>query len=206
MKRWRGWVLLAGILMVLPSWAPPAGATILNVDNGQSGANLLVINVDANKAGFPRILGPCPCQGGGIGIVDVQFTPGLYTSTLIIAEFSDYFAGSGTGYNRTQYTAAIGINPLLGTFGQSFSSTFFGGGETVNFNATLDKVESFTISSLTVLSFGVNDLQINDNSGGVSLRLEQTGNVTTAPEPGTLALFGIGLAGLGAMRRRRKAA
>lgn len=46
-----------------------------------------------------------------------------------------------------------------------------------------------------------------DNIGMIldNVRLESRDNGTSVPEPGTLALFGLGLAGLGLSRRRRTA-
>ena len=53
----------------------------------------------------------------------------------------------------------------------------------------------------------------NDNSAGISVEIMDSSNnrglgryttTTTVPEPGTLALFGIGLAGMGLTRRRKK--
>ena len=48
------------------------------------------------------------------------------------------------------------------------------------------------------VSAGVNEAALIDN-------LQFTAAATAVPEPATLALFGAGLAGLGALRRRRKA-
>ena len=59
--------------------------------------------------------------------------------------------------------------------------------------------------------FGNWRLQITDNAGGdtgtfVSWTLHATvGNGEDIPEPGTLALFGVGLAGLAILRRRKRA-
>lgn len=59
-------------------------------------------------------------------------------------------------------------------------------------------------------AFGGNDFALDDlifsttNPGGTGVGSTGTGN--GVPEPLTMSLFGAGLAGLGALRRRRKTA
>jgi hypothetical protein len=68
--------------------------------------------------------------------------------------------------------------------------------------------------SLALLSDYLNDLEVNGNGGPGILTLtgsvyevgfdEDGRNVWKTPEPGTFAIFGLGLVGLGLMRRRQR--
>jgi hypothetical protein len=66
-----------------------------------------------------------------------------------------------------------------------------------------------TLSKTTTLDFVVNDNQLGDNAGGVSLAVACTSGAcltvpgSAAPEPSTLALLGCGLGVLGWLRFRR---
>jgi len=44
----------------------------------------------------------------------------------------------------------------------------------------------------------------NSGNGGDNGKDDETGDVATAPEPATLTLFGLGLAGVAAARKRRR--
>jgi len=46
--------------------------------------------------------------------------------------------------------------------------------------------------------------QSNSGNGGDNGKDDETGDVATAPEPATLTLFGLGLAGVAAARKRRR--
>lgn len=194
-------VIFIGIAM-LGMTISSARATILNLDTNATG-DPLVITVNAKRAGFPASgVAPCPCETLAFpgAIVDVRFDSGTYTSTLLFGlTFGDWFNGDAGG-NRTQYTVGIGNDSIFsGTVGQSSSNIFFQAGENQTFANTVVKTTLFTILTTgTVLSFGVTDNIIGDNSGGVTLSLARIGDV---PEPTTALLLGAGL--LAIARRRR---
>lgn len=74
--------------------------------------------------------------------------------------------------------------------------TLVGGAATQSLTSSLDNY--FVVTTTSQNSAG-------GNSNNVALAEEVLGTPTQVPEPLTLSLFGAGLAGLGAMRRRKKA-
>lgn len=121
--------------------------------------------------------------GGSITIEGAQLLfQGTFTGP---GEWSLLLYDSATGTAYVQYTGQVSgtINPgLLALLGLPTDHTYLPG-------------------TITLI------LKFELNSGGNGTLVGGTLKLTETPEPGTLALFGSGLAGLAAMiRRRRKAA
>jgi PEP-CTERM motif len=100
-----------------------------------------------------------------------------------------------------------------------FGSTAFNGVEfsDLDWVGSPDAIVGVNVSSNNALgssnvTFGNDWVRINFSgfspSGGIGANFIQVGlttqNTVVVPEPATLAIFGLGLAGLGLMRRRRK--
>jgi hypothetical protein len=60
----------------------------------------------------------------------------------------------------------------------------------------------FSLSAKTTLDFTLRDYYVNDNAGGISLKLAQIG-VVPEPMPGAMLLAGLGVVGYCARRRHR---
>lgn len=100
----------------------------------------------------------------------------------------------GDGPNRT-FTAFDASNNLIGTLIDSSPCFFSNGcdGDQQNFRLF------YAVDPL-----GISSIHIANDNGGIEVDDLQFGvGVATAPEPATLALLGVGFAGLGFARRRR---
>ncbi|MCS7101142.1 MAG: NF038132 family protein [Burkholderiaceae bacterium] len=113
--------------------------------------------------------------------------------------------GLGAGVTLTPASTAIipggpAFSPLGGSSGACYSSG-------CGYTGWIKMDYTFTTAGTYSIGFGVTNAldTIFDSAfafAGVSIN---DNPITQVPEPATLALFGIGLAGLGALRRRRQA-
>jgi len=145
---------------------------------------------------------------------------GLVTGPAFVT-FEVYQAGGlFTGSNDFPFDGTIQIDAYAGNNLENVSdfeaatlgivASFLTGdlivGNTLSFDITALFNDALT-DGLT--SFGIRLAAITDPNAGAwtfsNFRLTSSDDTTSVPEPGTLALIGIGLFGMGAARRRKKA-
>jgi hypothetical protein len=165
------------------------------------------------------------CNGQGPGLVDTNLTISTtgtlqYNGPGYLGATSVELAGTGDQLN-VDFLSAVGV----AAFGLDLRAYIgFGGTATMNIFAADDSTLLGTISGIVLGSDGIAAFSGWDDATGIgsfNLRLigqpwspiidniEWGGSGTSVPpsipEPGTLALLGIGLFGVGLARRRRKA-
>lgn len=79
----------------------------------------------------------------------------------------------------------------------------FDGLRLLSATTTAGFTDTFSLAAATTLDFYILDYDVLDNGGGVAIGVDVAGGPTSVPEPASLALLGVGVAGLLAPRRRR---
>ena len=220
MKTAKG-LLFAIIIMGAGAWATTAQAVITVPDYGDTGWQTWSHTFDSPFAGTV-----------GIGVSNADDTAAssqILIDNLVgpvsvssnagfeLGDFTGYvLAGSGdvvtsaTAYLGNIYAPTEGSEMALLTADGPDTSAFGGtDGSWITFpiNAATGDVFSFDWAFLAQDYAPYHDfafLFANDNTGQ-QVYLEQLATITTIPEPATLALFGVGLLGLGFSRRRKRA-
>lgn len=166
-------------------------------------ADPVIVNVSAYDA---KTAGNVPAP------VTQTFGPGTYTVAVVGKAGGGLYdawgvAASNVGtpsqssdgnwderYTFTDGTTTTQVNPYAG---QRFATA---ADALAAFSTVLS---SFTLTQATAVTFSITDYVFTDNAGGVSLGIT-AGSPASVPEPATIGLFGLGMLGVFAMRRRQK--
>jgi len=220
--------LALGLLAVgtLVAGAPVASAAVI-LSNGSSGFYNSGLGISLDTSG---VSDPFPCANIACGDATVSYptAPNLSAAAATLGTWLTNAAPTGGTWSATQI--AIPLNWAINdetAISYAFNSSF--GYDNLSLRLGVDNgvfvwlngsylfgaragggsaLGEYGPLALGSVGGGTNFLQIlrEDHGGATGFDIELTGDArrTAVPEPGTLALLGLGLAGLGFARRRQR--
>jgi len=136
------------------------------------------------------------CMGVWLGNPNSNGTPGL------ILGFSGYASITQTGggaFDLNSFDMAISWYETAPTSNVNVTAHFNGGGTSTQTLSLIGGLQTYNLSLANVVQVDVSAL----STGGGYWVMDNINYNANIPEPASLALLGIGVAGLGAMRRRK---
>jgi hypothetical protein len=162
---------------------------------------------DANKLASGSYTGAIDFNANGVNDIAAFLGSSFGTLGGTLAGLSETQLSSAPFDLTTVFviTGDVGSSSLFGSITHDDGASLYDGAGYSNLvvGSALPTVEINTLYSNLTGQFQLIFVQANGLPSVLKLDVDRTVN---APEPITLSLFGAGLAGLGAMRRRRKAA